>query len=113
MDHQKIKEKCVAKLRPRCTSEENAVIIYEDFVRNITKSSWHLMNLSTRDEVMTTAIIQAIKDDVVNIVLHNWAEGEYNHYPNDSDVAHAVGAVLLLLTNDVGGESYVYEKASY
>lgn len=113
MDRQKIKERCVAKLRPRCTSEDDAIEVYEDFARSITKSAWHLLNLSTRDEVMTTAIVKAIKDDIVSIVLYNWVEGEYNHYPNDSDVAHAIGAVLLLLTNDVGGESYVYEKASY
>ena len=113
MDRQELKRKCVAKLLPKCTSEKNAADVYESFVSGIEKASWHLMNLSTRDEVVTTSIIKVIKDDVVDIVLSNWVEGEYNHYFNDFDVAHAIGAVLLMRVHRPGGESYVYEKTSY
>ena len=106
MECEELKAKCVAKLLPRCTSEENANEVYDDMVSGISQAAWHLLDLATRDEVMTTAIIQSIKDDVCKIVLLRWTDGSCTHFPNNSDVAHAIGTVLLALTNDrKGGEA--------
>lgn len=113
MEPKDLKEKCIAKLLPRCTSVDNAIEVYEDMSSGIVQAAWHLMNLSTRDDVMTTAIIQAIRDDIVKIVMQNWVDGACTHFPNNSDVAHAIGAVLLLMTNDIKVESEVYERVDF
>lgn len=113
MDQNAIKEQCIAKFLDQCTNRESAAVLYDDFVRRVTESAWHLVNLSTRDEVITTTIIKAIKTCVVNIVLHNWVEGAYNHYPNTSDIAHAVGAALVVQCYTGSGGADVYEKATY
>ena len=106
MEREALKARCVAKLSPRCTSEENAIEIYEDMVLGISQAAWHLMDLTTRDAGLTTAIIQVIKDDVCKIVLQRWADDSCAHFPNNSDVAHAIGTVLLALTMDQkGGET--------
>ena len=113
MDQNFIREQCIVKFSDQCTDSENAAALYDDLVRRVAESAWHLVNLSTRDEVMTTTIVKAIKADVTNIVLHNWVEGEYNHYPNTSDIAHAVGAALVVQCYASSGGTDVYEKATY
>ena len=113
MDRHVLKERCIKKLLGRCTSKENAIDLYDDFVRGISESAWHLMNLSIRDEVMTTTILKATKDSITDVVLDNWVEGEYNHFPNNSDIAHAIGAVLVARCYSSTGGTDIYEQASY